>query len=145
MKTFLKHLFLFSFGGIAYIIIELIFRGSTHLSMFGLGGLCFLITGSLNELKGKRPSFLGQMLLSTVIITALEFVTGCIVNLWLHMRVWDYRGMPFNLLGQICLPFIIMWFLLSPVCIVADDYLRYMFFDEPKPRYVFFRKRGDRL
>ena len=142
MTRFLKHLFLFSFGGIAYMIIELIFRGTTHWSMFGLGGLCFLIIGFLNESKTNIPMFF-QMLLGTLIITALEFVTGCIVNLWLKLHVWDYYNMPFNLFGQICLPFSIMWFILSPVCIITDDYLRYFFFGEKKPHYVFFKKRGD--
>lgn len=141
MRRFLKHLFLFSFGGIAYMVIELIFRGTTHWSMFGLGGLCFLILGFLNEIW-DLPLF-WQMLMGTVIITTLEFVTGCIVNLWLKLHVWDYYNMPFNLLGQICLPFAFIWFLLSPVCIITDDYLRYLFFDEKKPRYVFFKERGD--
>ena len=46
-------------------------------------------------------------------ITTVEFVAGCIVNLRLHWQVWDYSSLPFNLLGQICPRFILMWFALS--------------------------------
>lgn len=62
-----------------------------------------------------------QMLLGSVIITLLEFVCGCIVNLLLHWNVWDYSNLPFNILGQICLPFSILWFFISFVAIVIDD------------------------
>ena len=43
--------------------------------------------------------------------------------------------MPFNLLGQICLPFAVAWLALAAVAIVLDDYLRYWLFGEEKPRY----------
>ncbi|MCI8521116.1 MAG: hypothetical protein HFE51_09765 [Clostridia bacterium] len=142
LARFLKHLFLLSFGGISYLIIELLFRGYSHISMFFLGGLCFLIVGFLNEKNTLEIPFVGQMLLGAVIITALEFVFGCILNLWLHMHVWDYYGMPFNILGQVCLPFMFLWFLLSGVCIVTDDYLRYLFFGEEKPHYYLFKSRS---
>ena len=75
------------------------------------------------------------MLLSSIAITDLEFITGIIVNLILHLNVWDYSNLPFNLLGQICLPFCIIWFFLSLIGIVLDDYLRYYFFNEEKPKY----------
>lgn len=139
MRRFLKHLFLFSFGGISYLIIELLWRGYSHPSMFVLGGLCFLCVGFLNEKKQKNIPLLFQMLLGAVVITSLEFISGCILNLWLHLHVWDYYNMPLNFMGQICLPFMFLWFLLSFVCIITDDYLRYLFFDEEKPHYTLFR------
>ena len=36
----------------------------------------------------------------------------------------DYSNMPFNVLGQVCLPFSIIWFFLSYVAIRLDDWLR---------------------
>jgi uncharacterized membrane protein len=42
-------------------------------------------------------------------ITAIELVFGLIFNLWLGMNVWDYSDMPFNLLGQICPSFTLLW------------------------------------
>ena len=47
------------------------------------------------------------------LVTAAEFICGCIVNLWLGWDVWDYSDRRFNLLGQICPLFSLFWGLLS--------------------------------
>lgn len=135
MAKIFKYIFLLFFGGISYILIEMLWRGYSHWSMFILGGLCFVLLGFLNEKYTWDIPLLIQMLIGAFVITLMEFIAGCILNLWLHLHVWDYYNMPFNILGQICLPYMIMWFLLSPVCIITDDYLRYLFFDEEKPHY----------
>ena len=131
----LKHGILFGLGGIFYVIIELLRRGNSHWSMFVLGGLCFLIIGLINEQsRGKIPLIL-QMSISAVIITALEFVTGYIVNIKLDMNVWNYSDLPYNIMGQVCLLYTILWFFLSLLCIIADDWLRYRLFGEEKQKY----------
>lgn len=135
MKKALKYLFLFFFGGIVYILIELLWRGFSHWSMGVLGGMCFVLLGLINERYTWDIPLWIQMLLGSFIITLLEFIAGCILNLHFHLNIWDYYDMPFNILGQICLPYMILWFFLSPICIVADDYIRYIFFDEEKPTY----------
>lgn len=137
-KLLLKYFFLFLFGGTVYCVIELLFRGHTHPSMYILGGLCFIICGLYNEVLSWDVPLVLQMLLGSATITILEFITGVIVNIILKLNIWDYSNMPFNLLGQICLPFCIAWFFLSAVAIIVDDYLRYYFFDEEKPRYKLF-------
>ena len=43
------------------------------------------------------------------VVTVVEFIFGVVFNLWLKMNVWDYSNMPFNLLGQICPLFSLMW------------------------------------
>lgn len=131
----LKYWFLFSFGGIVYVIIELLWRGYSHWSMFLLGGACFVLLGLINSVYPWDMPLWIQMLIGTFIITGLEFITGCVLNLHFGLHVWDYYNMPLNILGQICLPYMLLWFLLSPVCIIVDDYMRYLFFDEDKPRY----------
>lgn len=108
MKLFM----LFSFGGCAYTITELLFRGNSHWTMFILGGICFLLVGGINEKFDL--SLPVQMAVSSLIITALEFLCGCIVNLWLDWKVWNYGQLPFNLLGQICLLFTVLWFSSPP-------------------------------
>lgn len=82
-------------------------------------------------------SFLSQMVLSSLIITVLELVTGMIVNVWLKMDIWDYSSLPYNFKGQICLLYSFFWFLVSSVAIVMDDLLRYKLFNEEKPHYKF--------
>lgn len=135
MKVFSKEFILFIIGGLLYILIELSYRGHSHWTMFILGGLCFVLIGGINNYISWDMPIYEQMMIGSVIITMLEFICGCIVNLWLGWDVWDYSNMPCNVLGQICLPFSILWFFISLVAIVADDYIRYWLFDEEKPRY----------
>ena len=127
---------LFFIGGRLYTWFELLWRGYTHWTMFILGGLCFVILGLLNEYRYSwNMALLKQALIGAVVITGFEFVSGCIVNLWLKWNVWDYSNLPFNIFGQVCLPFCIAWFFISLLAIVIDDYLRYWLFNEDKPHY----------
>lgn len=130
----LRPLILFGIGGLIYVLIELIARGRSHWSMFIVGGLAFFLIGCINEKCRKMP-LVRQMLIGAIVITALEFVCGCIVNLWLGWNVWDYSNMPFNLLGQICLPFTAIWFFLSVVAVVLDDWIRHILWGEDIPHY----------
>ena len=76
-----------------------------------------------------------QMFICAVGITAIEFLSGYILNIVLGLGIWDYSNMPFNIIGQICLPFTVAWYILSLLAIVLDDHLRYWIFGEEKPRY----------
>ncbi len=136
LKIFLKYLFLFGVGGGAYVAIELIFRGKTHWTMAIVGGICFILCGLLNEIFSWQSAIWYQMLVCSLIITAVEFVSGVILNICLGLEIWDYSNVPFNVLGQICLPFTVLWFFLSAAAIILDDYLRYWFFGEEKPHYI---------
>ena len=133
----IKEAILALIGGITYVIIELIWRGHSHISMFILGGICFVVIGLINEVFPWDFGLLWQSLIGSVIITACEFITGVIVNIWLGLGVWDYSTLPFNILGQICLPFSLLWIIISCLAIILDDYLRYWIFNEEKPHYKF--------
>ena len=135
MKAFGKGILLFLVGGLIYFWLEVLWRGYSHWSMFLLGGLCFVLCGLINEGVSWGMSLPLQMLISALMITALEFLTGCIVNLWLGWQVWDYSKLHVQLLGQISLKSSVIWFLLSSVGIVLDDWLRYWFFGEDRPYY----------
>lgn len=138
MTTLKKWAVLALVGGIIYGLIEFLARGYTHWTMVVLGGLCFLAVGAINEFLPWEMPFIKQMISGCLIITALEFVTGCIVNLRLGWAVWDYSDRWGNFLGQICPLYSFYWFLLSAVAIVLDDYLRYKWFGEQKPKYKLF-------
>lgn len=92
----------FLIGGVTYAMIEIMWRGNTHWTMVLLGGLCFL---TLYKLFGymSNYSLIEKCVLGAIVITTLEFVVGCIVNLVFHMNVWNYSRMPLNLSGQICI------------------------------------------
>lgn len=135
----LKQIILFGAGGLLYVLCELIWRGYSHWTMFLVGGICFIMIGLINEVLPLDITLVRQMAIGAVIITTVEFVSGCIINLWIGWNVWDYSGLPFNILGQVCLPFSFLWFLISAIGIVLDDYLRYWWFREEKPHYTFWR------
>ena len=134
----LKYILLFFIGGYAYCGIEILFRGYSHISMLIAGGICFLLIGLLNESFPKRISLISQMVISSLIVTIVELIVGIIVNLWLDLNVWDYSNLPYNFLGQICLLYTNIWFLLSLPGILLDDYLKYYLLGEKKPVYKIF-------
>ncbi len=135
MRRYLKLTFLFVAGGLLYNVLELFYRGWTHWTMFLLGGLCFVCLGLINEVIPWETPLWKQVFLGTVTVTVLEFLTGCIVNLWLGWKVWDYSGMPGNVLGQICPQYLLLWAPVSLAGILLDDWLRYGLFDEERPHY----------
>ena len=132
----LKYAFLFWFGGATYVALEVLWRGYSHWTMLLLAGILFIIVGLLNEIWSWNLKFRYQVLISTAIATILELFTGLIVNVCLGWNVWDYSNVPFNFLGQICLPYTFLWVALSVVAIILDDVLRWKFFGEEKPHYT---------
>lgn len=122
-KKIFKNILIFNIFGGLYFLIEILYRGYSFPSMFILGGLCGLLIGLINEYTPNMP-IITQMLLGTVIILTLEFLIGCILNIWLGLGIWDYSLMPFNILGQVCPQFGLAWFALSYPIIKLDDWFR---------------------
>ena len=112
MKVFRKCV-LFYIGGVAYMILEFIWRGYSHWSMFLLGGLCFLLVGGGVAKLTRLPLAL-RLIVGACVITALELATGLLVNR--NFLVWDYRRLPYNFLGQISLRYSLLWI---PVSLAA--------------------------
>lgn len=108
MKIIKKYGLFFIIGAIGYAAIEVIWRGYTHWSMMIAGGLAFVMFSLVSE-KLKDRNIIVKAAVCGLGITAIEFVFGVIFNLWLKMGVWDYSHMPFNLLGQICPIFTLIW------------------------------------
>lgn len=135
IKTLFKYFVLGNIGGIVYIIIELLYRGHSHWTMFCVAAISFILIGLINEFISWDMKLWKQMLIGSVIVTAMEFIFGYIINIKLEWHVWDYSALPLNIMGQICLPFSVIWFFISFIAIVADDYLRYWLFGEEKPHY----------
>lgn len=108
-----KYLSLFCLGGGAYVGLELLYRGRSHISMFGAGGLCFLLLG---RLRGRNLPVTAKIGAGAGAITAVELATGLLVNR--DFAVWDYRAQPGNFLGQICPAFMALWVPLSAAAMV---------------------------
>lgn len=135
IKIFIKYLILFLLGGYTYYAIEILWRGYSHYSMIICGGICFIYAGLQNEQVEWDYPFWKQVLRVEAFILSAEFITGCIVNLWLGLNVWDYSGLPGNILGQTCPQFALLFLPLSAIAIIVDDFIRWKWFGEEKPRY----------
>ncbi len=120
MKKLLQHIVIAVIGGLTYMGIEILWRGHTHWTMGVLGGVCFVLIGLLDEWQDHPPLWL-QMVQGAVLVTALELITGLIVNRWLGWNVWDYSDMPGNLWGQVCPQFAAAWLVLSWAAVKLEN------------------------
>lgn len=131
LKRLSEILFLITIGGTFYYAIELVFRGFSHWSMFILGGICFLYFWW--QSRCNDPMWI-QIIRCTLFVISGEFITGIIVNKWLHLAVWDYSNQPYNLFGQICLPFAVFFSGLCAIGIILSMNFMYWFYGEEKPK-----------
>ena len=129
---------LWLWGGFLYYIIEMIWRGYSYPSMFAVGGICFLLIGGINNYLPWKMGLAWQALIGAAAVTFVELISGIILNRWLEFGIWDYSGMPLNILGQICLPYTLLWIPLVVIGIYLDDYLRWKLYGEEKPQYKTF-------
>ena len=132
-KLIIKYVVLFVIGGLVYCGIELMWRNRTDISSFLMGGTAILIVGGLNEGYDWDMPVWYQMLLSSLFITAMEYVVG--INFNADYHIWDYRELWLNVDGQICFGYSLLWGLLGLVGILLDDFIRWVFFGEEKPKY----------
>lgn len=103
------------------MLIELLWRGRSHISMFAAGGICFALLDGL--FFRYRPGMLICGLMGAAVITAVEFVTGYLVNIRLGLGVWDYSDIPGNLYGQVCAGFSGLWALMGVIVSFLSDAL----------------------
>ena len=101
---------LFFIGFVGYPILELVWRGRTHISMAWAGGLALMWVGAVSALPIHG---IWAALLSTLGIGGIELGIGAYVNLYLGLGVWDYSALPYHLWGQVCPEYMGLWFLLS--------------------------------
>ncbi|MGN0779509.1 MAG: hypothetical protein ACI4MJ_10200 [Aristaeellaceae bacterium] len=102
----MRHPFLL--GAAGYPLLEIISRGRTHYSMALAGGLSCLLIHGVNRLKEPLPV---RAVIGGLCVTGVEALCGLIWNR--QYQVWDYRGLPLNWRGQICLPYTMLWSLLA--------------------------------
>ena len=88
--------------------------------MFLAGGSCFLLLGKLNQTQPRLPLPM-RAVAGAGIITMVELLAGLIANR--DYSVWDYRKVPMNFCGQICLPFSLLWIPISVGAMVLYDAL----------------------
>ena len=135
MKKLSEYLFLWALGGSIYYGFEILFRGFSHWSMFALGGFCLIFFALQGKMVHWEDPLWRQILRCIIFVTSMEFITGIIVNKWLHLNVWDYSDLPFQIFGQVCLQFAVIFSGLCAVGILLSGYLLYWVYGEEKPHY----------
>ncbi len=102
----------FLLGGTLYFLMETVWRGYSHITMFAAGGLCLcLIYFGEKLLGGVKIIF--RLFIYALTITVIEFIFGVVFNILLGLDVWDYSNVPYNILGQVCPSFFLVWFAIS--------------------------------
>ena len=135
LKRVIKYTVLFIAFNALYVWIEIMFRNRSDRSMLALSGVLGVTLGLLNNIIPWSMGLVQQGLIGGVlIVTPMEYFVGkFLVNQ--DLSIWNYNNMPWNIDGQICLPFTLIWCIISVIVVVLDDYLRYFIFDEKKPHY----------
>lgn len=138
IKIISKYTVLFLTFGLIYFVIESVYKGHiTDPRMIIMAGVIGVLIGLVNNLFSFDTNFILQSLVGTLIAVLAEGICGYQCNIVEHLELWDYSNLPLSFIGgQINLFFAIAWMLLSAICIVLDDYIRWKFFDEEKPYYI---------
>lgn len=117
---------LFLLGGVVYVLLELFWRGRSHISMAIAGGVSLVLLYGVFTHYPELPLIV-KCVLGACIITAVEFIAGALVNVRMRLAVWDYSRLPYNLYGQICLRYSALWLLLCVPASVLIDYIYALF------------------
>ena len=122
MKIIKKYAACFTVGGVGYGIIELLWRGHTHWTMILAGGICFAVFTVIAE-KCREIPIAYKVALAAACVTTVELIFGVVFNIWLRMDVWDYSKMRFNLFGQICPLYSLLWCALSAAALPLAEFI----------------------
>lgn len=146
MKHILSRIGLFLSCGLIYYMIELTYRGYSHWSMFLLSGfIAVCLIDPINNILSFECDYIIQILVSTVLCTLAEGISGVVLNIWLRFNVWDYSRMKFGtfFFGQCNIVFCFAWaFIIGTFAIFyCDAYNYYIVKEEPCPYYKIFGKQ----
>lgn len=132
---------LWTWGGTVYFFMEVIYKSmkgrpeSISWTMLMLAiVLCIPLERAGSELPWECSLWL-QALIAMLLITLTELASGLVLNVLLGLSIWDYSNVPFNLYGQICLPFCVLWYFVCLFAIPIFDWLRWVVCGTEKPRY----------
>lgn len=112
--------------------------GHSSLWMLPVGGFLSTILGEFNEKKSlAKLDYRVRVILGGIVITAIELISGLILNRLCGFGIWDYSHNPLNFLGQIDALHSTYWVLISPFVFWVDDVIRHYMFNEERPTKLF--------
>lgn len=131
-------------AGYIYVVIELIYRQRSDVSMMLVASICAVPIIFINNWFTFDIDYLVQILSCSTICTLIELIAGLAVNA--DHSIWDYSEIPFNYRGQICLPFFLVWIVICAIFIVVMDWVEYNVFGGGEvPYYKIFGREIFRL
>lgn len=137
-----KNVLLFIVGYCVYIAIEVTYRNISYPIMGVCGGFAMVILDKINDKISWDTDILIQCSSGSLLVTFIELIIGSISLKGYLPIMWDYSSIPLNYKGIICMPFSIIWMLLSFVSILISDSINYYVFGElPVPYYKIFGKK----
>lgn len=124
--TFLKYLFIFCLFSFIGWILELVYRSLMEkrlvnpgfmtgcvVPLYGFGAVILNIICNLIIKIDSNYKVLLLFIVSTLILSLLEFISGFILYKFMHLKLWDYSMYKYNYKGFICLGFSFVWGFLS--------------------------------
>jgi uncharacterized membrane protein len=105
---------IFLLGAFGYGLIETVWRGYSHWTMMIAGGISFTVFALISRCG---IPLLYKCIFGSFTVTVIELCFGSVFNLGLGLHVWDYSNLPFNLFGQVCLLYSVLWGWLSLVAV----------------------------
>ena len=89
------------------------FMRGPFLPLYGSGAVMMLLISSPFQGMDSPWNVIWTYLAGCVGATALEYVTGVVMEALFKVRYWDYSKKPFNFQGHICLSSTLAWGLLT--------------------------------
>lgn len=136
MYSYIWYFFIFAFLGwcaeVAFAAVtkgKFVNRGFLNGPVCPIYGLGVVIV--YMALRPIRNNFLMLFVGATLLTSALEWVTGFILEKVFHHQWWDYSDKRFNLNGYICLQFSVLWgaacvFIMRFMIPLADLFIRFL-------------------
>ena len=141
-KVVAKLIFTYALCGGLYLMIEMLWRNHTFLSMFWLAGFLGLFAMFFNNIFSYETDYIIQVLSVSIIATFFEGLFGNIYNM--NYTIWDYTNLQLSFWNdQINLIFFLFWIIVVAIIIPILDYIDWKLFDykpDTPPYYKVFGK-----
>ena len=133
---------MFIVGFMAYISIEVLYRGYSFPVMGITGGIIFILIDQINEKYPWDLDLIYQGIIAGIYAILMELIVGLIDKEYLHWHMWDYSDQAFNFMGIICPKFFLYWCILGVLAVLVADFINYCIYrDSEPPYYIILNKK----
>lgn len=136
-KRLIPYIVIFNVSGLIYILLELLWRGRSHWTMFICAGLCGLVMAAVNDnWLDFETDFRIQVFVCALMCSTMEFFFGIVFNG--DFSIWDYRGLwgTLHVFGdQVNILFFGVWILISVFALPFLDWMEWKLGLEGEPYY----------